>query len=194
MRTGSIIKPQITKTAIEMFADRGYHGVSTRDIAAAAKVTEASIYRLFETKDGLFKEAISAALRRALDPAQFLLMIYENERKQEATALLTSAVLRWYSTLSRPSARLLAQAYFLTEWRGQAYGPIEKIIDILATHLGNIEKPRTNKAKEAKVAARASVLALLQFKMTYAGSCSPKEETEAVTAMVQQWFRGLRLT
>lgn len=177
-----------------MFADRGYHGVTTRDIAAAAKVTEGSIYRLFETKDGLFGEAVAAALRQALDPAQFLLMIYENERQQDTPSLLISSVLRWYVSLTQASARLLTQAYLLTEWRGDAYGPIEKIIDILATHLGHIERsPKGKKDTDAKVAARASILALLQFKMTYAGTCSPKEEAKAVTAMVQQWFRGVRL-
>jgi len=192
MSTASRIKGHITETAITMFANRGYHGVSTRDIAAAAKVTEGSIFRLYKTKDGLFKEAIAAVLKQALDPAQFLLMIYENERKQEMPALLISAVLRWYESLNQSSARLLTQAYLLTEWRDEAYGPVEKIIDILANHLGGIERPKSTKQTDAKIAARGSILALLQFKITYASSCSAKEETAAVTAILQQWLRGGR--
>lgn len=191
MSTASRIKSQITAVAIELFADQGYHGVSTRDIAAAAKVTEGSIYRLFETKDGLFREAIATALMQVLDPAQFLLMIYENERKQDKVSLLTSAVLRWYSTLAQPSARLLAQAYCLDEWRGTAYGPIEKIMDMVATHLAQGEKTHV---AEAHVAARGSILALLQFKITHASRCSAKQENDAAMAILHTWLRAFRPT
>ena len=185
----SRIKARITDTATKLFADCGFHGVSTRDVAKAARVTEGSIYRIFASKDGLFKETIAAALGKALDPAHFLLMIYENQHNQDATSILTSAVLRWYSSLTQSSARLLLQAYLLAEWREFAYGPIEKIMKILASHLDGAEKSK-DAAKVATTAARASILSILQFKVTYASSCTSKQETEAITALIHQWFKG----
>jgi AcrR family transcriptional regulator len=185
----SRIKQHIADTAIKLFADRGYHGVSTRDIAKLAKVTEGSIYRIFATKDGVFKEAVTTVLRQALDPAQFLLMIYENEDKKDRMALLTAAIMRWYSSLSPSAARLLTQAYFLEEWRDFAYGPINKIMEILSTTLQRSEGTSRTSKTDFVIAAHAPILALLQFKITYASSCSPKEENETVGAMVRQWLR-----
>jgi AcrR family transcriptional regulator len=190
----SRIKGRIAEVATDLFADRGYHGVSTRDVAKEAKVTEASIYRLFTTKDGLFKEVLSAALGGALDPAQFLFMIYESERKQEIRPLLTAAILRWYLSLSIPAARLLTQAYFMPEWRDFAYGSINKIMEILATTLERHSNTNDGQKIDYITAGRAPILALLQFKITYAKSCSAKEEKIAVTALIQQWLRGVLAT
>jgi AcrR family transcriptional regulator len=184
----SKIKPGIAEIAMTFFADRGYHGTTTRDIAKKAKVTEASIYRLFETKDGLFKEVLSNALKECLDPAQFLMMIYEGEQKQDIRSLLKAAILRWYSSLSTPAARVLTQAYFMEEWRDFAYAPINKIMEIIATTL---ERNRKAKKTDFVNAGRAPILALLQFKITYADSYSTKQETEAATAIVQQWLCGV---
>lgn len=187
----SKIKAGIAQIAMNFFADRGYHGVTTRDIAKQAKVTEASIYRLFTTKDGLFKEVLSNALAQCLDPAQFLMMIYEGEQKQDIRSLLTAAILRWYSSLSTPAARVLTQAYFMDEWRDFAYAPINKMMEIIATALERHSKGKGARRIDFANAGRAPILALLQFKITYASSYSSKQETEAVNAIVQQWLRGV---
>ena len=46
--------------AREIFAERGYKGTSTRDIAERAGVTEVMIFRHFGTKANLFQEAVVA--------------------------------------------------------------------------------------------------------------------------------------
>jgi AcrR family transcriptional regulator len=46
--------------AREIFAERGYKGTSTRDIAERAGVTEVMIFRHFGTKASLFQEAVVA--------------------------------------------------------------------------------------------------------------------------------------
>src|SRR6266481_438206 len=105
------ITEQIVKASAEIFADYGYYGATTRDIAKKAGVAEPSVYRLFKTKERLFEETLLATVNSTLDPAQFLLIIYEHEQKHEKFSVLAmDAVRKWYSSLPEQSARLLMQA------------------------------------------------------------------------------------
>lgn len=49
------IKYRIVRSATALFVERPYADVSTRDIALRAHVLEGGIYRLFGSKEGLFK-------------------------------------------------------------------------------------------------------------------------------------------
>lgn len=49
-------RPDIVRAATSLFAERGIDGTSMRDIAAAAGVREAAIYRHFAGKDELCRE------------------------------------------------------------------------------------------------------------------------------------------
>jgi AcrR family transcriptional regulator len=54
---------RILKAAVQLFARVGYNGVSTREIALAADVNEATIYRHFPKKRDLFNAALESELR-----------------------------------------------------------------------------------------------------------------------------------
>ena len=51
-------KGQIAKAASRLFAKHGFSGVTTRQIAKAAKVNEALLYRHFPNKEDLYTEII----------------------------------------------------------------------------------------------------------------------------------------
>jgi len=53
-------KRLLLESARELFAERGYAGTSTREIAKAAAVSEPMIFRHFGSKAGLFEEAVLA--------------------------------------------------------------------------------------------------------------------------------------
>ncbi len=55
---------RILDAAIRLFGSRGYRGVSTRDIAVAAKVNEVTIYRHYPRKRDLYIAAITVELER----------------------------------------------------------------------------------------------------------------------------------
>lgn len=76
-------REQLLDTAIALFAERGYGGATTAELAKAAGVTEPIIYRHFSSKKDLFIAVIDGAseritstwerqLRTAHDPAQRL--------------------------------------------------------------------------------------------------------------------------
>ncbi len=46
-------REQILEAAANLFAEKGYHRTTTKDIAEAADVSEGSLYNYFETKDDL---------------------------------------------------------------------------------------------------------------------------------------------
>jgi TetR/AcrR family transcriptional regulator len=72
-------REQLIQVAIDLFSRKGFKGTTTREIAAAAGVTEAIIFRHFETKEHLYTAIIDrkvnspdtaewiAALRSAMD-------------------------------------------------------------------------------------------------------------------------------
>ncbi len=45
----------ILRTALQVFAERGFHGTTTRELAQAAGVSEALLFRHFPTKNDLYK-------------------------------------------------------------------------------------------------------------------------------------------
>jgi len=49
---------QIVRVAMRLFSERGFRGTTTKEIAQAAGVSEAIIFRHFATKDELYKAII----------------------------------------------------------------------------------------------------------------------------------------
>lgn len=60
----SKIRDRILDHAVRRFSACGYAGCSTKDISQRAEVTEGSLFRLFESKDNLFSEALDTVTLR----------------------------------------------------------------------------------------------------------------------------------
>jgi AcrR family transcriptional regulator len=65
-RSSTELHALILRAAEELFGTRGYEATTTRDIAVAAEVTEAAIYRHFGTKEALFEAAITRPYREVI--------------------------------------------------------------------------------------------------------------------------------
>lgn len=65
-------RTDVVAAATSAFAARGYYGTNTTEIAAAAGISQAYLYRLFANKEALFiavLDAIKTDIRRNLDTA-----------------------------------------------------------------------------------------------------------------------------
>jgi AcrR family transcriptional regulator len=187
----SRIRARVLDAAVELFGAYGIYGVTFHDLAKKAKVTSGSIYRLFSTREILFEEAIKSVREHSLDPANFLLMIFEEQKGHDFPSLATAAVRTWYYSFSQPAARLLMQATFLDhKWDGPE-GPIEKIIKVLATAMERELKKSKAAKLDSRTAARVLVLSLFQLKLSLPASVSAKEEKETVEGILQLWLRAL---
>ena len=57
-------RKQLIETAMRLFAEQGFDGTSTREIAEAAGVTEAIIFRHFRTKEDLYWAVLADRVER----------------------------------------------------------------------------------------------------------------------------------
>ena len=56
-------RQQLIEAAVRVFADRGFRGATTREIAVAAGVTEAVIFPHFPAKDALYAAILEQKCR-----------------------------------------------------------------------------------------------------------------------------------
>ncbi len=63
---------QIVRVAMRLFSRRGFRGTTTKEIAVAAGVSEATVFRHFATKEELYSAILDhkACLHDAMDPLQ----------------------------------------------------------------------------------------------------------------------------
>ena len=63
--SGSVVRQQILETAIRLFAQKGFRGTTTKEIALAAGVNEVTIFRHFATKQELYTAILDVKSREA---------------------------------------------------------------------------------------------------------------------------------
>jgi AcrR family transcriptional regulator len=70
--TGEDRRLQILRVAMRLFSQRGFRGTTTKEIALAAGVSEAMVFRHFATKEELYSAILDqkACVHDALDPLQ----------------------------------------------------------------------------------------------------------------------------
>lgn len=66
-RTGEEVRSRLIEAARDVFAERGYAGASTREIAQRAEVAEVLLFRHFGNKAGLFDEAVLEPFERFVE-------------------------------------------------------------------------------------------------------------------------------
>src|SRR5438445_2027802 len=100
-------REEILDAALEVFAERGYHGASTEEIARRAGISQPYIFRLFGTKKDLFIAVDTRCFRQTLEIFQ---RAAEGLRGEEALRAMGAA----YGELlesNRTYLRLQMQAY-----------------------------------------------------------------------------------
>jgi AcrR family transcriptional regulator len=136
---GEARRLQILLVAISLFAKKGFRGTTTKEIAQAAGVSEAMVFRHFATKEELYSaildhkacaggdldfcegEAVAEAIRRKDDRAVFERLAYEVLRHHEADTeflrLLMFAALEGHELAQMFWERNVLQVYeFLSDY------------------------------------------------------------------------------
>ena len=55
-------REQILESALSIFIDKGYNGATTMDISKEAGISEVTLFRYFDSKKQIFREAIEPIL------------------------------------------------------------------------------------------------------------------------------------
>jgi AcrR family transcriptional regulator len=175
----STIKPVILRHAVACFGDRGFDGVTTRELAAAAGVTESSIYRLFDSKENLYEESVRGAIAGVKESIQ-------GPRKP-----LPDTLRCWFEALLRPDARLLEQVLKKVHPADQRLleqvsSPIADIIAAVAEVIQD-SGLSTLDAKATSANAQIIVMAIFQFKIFQADEHPSKGERQKINALIESW-------
>jgi AcrR family transcriptional regulator len=100
-------REEIIEAARDEFADHGYHGASTEGIARRAGISQPYVFRLFGTKQELFKAVVARCFRETLEMFQ---RAAEGKRGAEALDAMGQAYVERLAT-DRKSLLLQLQAY-----------------------------------------------------------------------------------
>src|SRR5438045_6279636 len=96
-------REDILAAALDEFAEHGYHGGSTEGIARRAGISQPYVFRLFGTKQELFKAVVARCFRETLEMFQ---RAAEGKRGPEALEAMGKA---YVERLLTERARLKAQ-------------------------------------------------------------------------------------
>src|SRR5215472_9878406 len=86
--TAAARRDEVLDAALIEFADRGYAGASTEDIARRAGISQPYLFRLFGTKKELFKASSVRCFRETLEMFQ---RAAEGKRGEEALTAIGEA-------------------------------------------------------------------------------------------------------
>src|SRR3954454_18363591 len=112
---------KIRETAASLFVDQGYEATSMKSIAAAAGVSERTVFIAFPTKAALLGECIRVAVRGDDDATPLL-------ARDRVRAVLEAPPERMIALLADTSADLLKRAARLLA-AGESVGPEDPILD-----------------------------------------------------------------
>jgi AcrR family transcriptional regulator len=119
--TAAARRDEVLDAALVEFAERGYEGASTEDIARRAGISQPYLFRLFGTKKELYKVSVSRCFRETLELFQraaegkrgeeALHAIGQAYRDQlEADRLRLKAQLQAYAASDDPEIRAIVRA------------------------------------------------------------------------------------
>ena len=100
-------REEILDAALDEFAEHGYHGGSTEGIARRAGISQPYVFRLFGTKQELFKAVVARCFRETLEMFQ---RAAEGKRGKEALDAMGKAYVERLLT-ERKRLQLQMQAY-----------------------------------------------------------------------------------
>jgi AcrR family transcriptional regulator len=100
-------REEILDAALEEFAEHGYHGASTEAIARRAGISQPYVFRLFGTKQELFKAVVTRCFRETLEMFQ---RAAEGKRGKEALEAMGAAYVARLQT-DRKRLQVQMQAY-----------------------------------------------------------------------------------
>ena len=72
-------KEQITEKAADLFAEKGFDGVTTKEIAASCEISEAALYKYFDSKDELYDQVLKSIISSYDPSACFTSLVSETD-------------------------------------------------------------------------------------------------------------------
>jgi AcrR family transcriptional regulator len=85
-------REQILQTAVELFAKRGFAEVTTREIAGAANINEATIYKHFASKEELFDAVVSYFGNQVVERTKAVEIQLDEDLRSNLTTIASNVI------------------------------------------------------------------------------------------------------
>lgn len=119
-RRASERRREIIRAAQEVFTRSTFAGARTRDIAEAAGVNQATLFKFFPTKEKLFEEAVMKPLVEAMENLHGRVLAYEQARTPEEMGEIAEESTRRHLENMESIFPLLTTALFSDLEQGRA--------------------------------------------------------------------------
>ena len=189
-------RQQILEIATEMFAEKGFAGTTTREIAARAQVNEALIFRHFPSKDDLYWAVLEHKIRSDECQRQVQELLQAAPDVRAALTAVAEWMLRWRAedpTATRLSLFCALQRHDLTQRFFEQFAA--NYFELLADYLRHQMRQGALRSVDPLMAARSFVGAVAYqsllrelFGAVAVGNLDPVEVSHLVVSI---WMDGL---
>jgi AcrR family transcriptional regulator len=187
VRKRRVVRDELGRVALRLFAERGFEAVTVEDIAQAAGISPRSFFRYFATKDEVvfdYERAIRARLVHALD---------ERPASEGAVTALRNAYVATAHVEPSDRARVVAMGRILdaapalrAKAHGERMADDSALIERVAKRLG----VRSSDQRARTVVASMSAVAGVEFQ-AWVASGGRGDPSEAIARALVQLERGL---
>ncbi len=158
-------KAQIVDAALKLFSMKGLKGTTTREIARAASISEATIFRHFKNKEALYRAIIN---RCCNDPSGESLLLKRLAHKEGRGFFVEVSRFMIEKTMEDPSLPRLLMFSALEEKRFSDIFIRSKgmeLVDCVADHIRTLIKKGVFKRRDPGLSARAFLGMVLHYCM-----------------------------
>lgn len=152
-------RQQIIRLAIELFSKKGFRGTTTKEIAQAAGVSEAIIFRHFETKEELYSAIIDdCACVNSANPLEKLIESFQTKDDRTVFATLALEILNFHD--ENPAfQRLLLHSALEGHKLSQMFWDtmILHVYDVLGGYISQRQAEGAFRVMNPKIAVRAFI-------------------------------------
>jgi len=192
----SEVRARIVKAAIALFSRQGFHGTRTREIARLADVSEVTVFRHFDHKEGIFWSALQSCFSSIM-PRLTLLGDTSRDEAPEVRLPKIVCVLVDVVTYCPEMMRLIAVA--LLELRGPAEEVCRANLTPFFTAISdyltrNIESGKVRTLNPAIVTAALGLTVIMQPELSRIVGGSPLSQLggrDAINQYSEFWLKVL---
>lgn len=185
----------IIEAACRLFADKGFRGTTTRELAAAVGVTEPVLYEHFRTKRDLYSAIIGEKAKEGIALLSALRDKYaEAEDDSGFFNALGVSIIRWYTEDPTFVRLLLFSSLEGHELKDLFHERSHDCFDIIASYIERRIQAGAMRPADPYIAGRAFFGMVAHYAMTgLMFGCSPFKQPpeEIVAAMAGIFLKGM---
>ena len=188
-------RQEIIRAAMEVFAENGFGGSTTREIAENAGISEAMIYSHFRNKEDLYTAIIDEKLQES-EPLYYPLDAIRNRDDQRVFATIVSNYLHRHGEDTTLLRLLLFSALEGHELASMfVAGPVRKFFEFLADYIRERIDEGAFKPVNPEITSRCLLgmvhYFVLLWKVFGDDTLNPIAPTEAIETIVKIFCEGI---